>query len=46
MYDRKKVNVKVVDQISDEELNRLTTSLKKLEEFDFLVDCQLVVSKT
>jgi hypothetical protein len=29
----------VLDQISDEELSRLTTSLKKLEGFDFLVDC-------
>jgi hypothetical protein len=46
MNDRKKVNVKVVEQISDTELARLTDSLKKLEGFDFLVDCQLVVSET
>lgn len=41
--DKKKVNVKVVEQISNQELTQLTSGLKKLEGFDFLIDCQLVV---
>ena len=39
----KKVNVQVVEQITDTELKNLTAGLRSIEGFDFLVDAQATV---
>jgi hypothetical protein len=39
MHDnKKKVNVKVMEQIADDELAALVSGLKKIEMFDFFID--------
>ena len=45
MENKKKVNITVMESINDTELCILLESLKKLDGFNFLIDCQLVVSK-
>jgi hypothetical protein len=46
MEDNKRANIKVMERVSDIELNRLMECLKKIEGFEFLVNCQLIISKT
>jgi phage terminase large subunit-like protein len=44
MQDRKKVNVKIMEQINNEQLEKLVDDLKKIDGFDFLVDAQFKVN--
>jgi hypothetical protein len=45
MHDnKKKVNVKVLEQIADDELAALVSGLKKIEMFDFFIDAQFRVN--
>jgi hypothetical protein len=37
----KKVNLKVVSEVSDAELKRLTEGLKRIEGFEFLIDSEM-----
>ena len=45
MHD-KKVNVKVMEQINNEQINRLIEGLKKIDGFDFLLDSQFKIYQT
>jgi hypothetical protein len=44
--NKKQVNIKLVEQISDGEMIKLVEGLKKIDGFDFLVDCQFRVYQT
>lgn len=44
--NNKKVNVKVMEQINDEQINILVEGLKKMDGFDFLVDSQFIICQT
>ena len=41
----KRVNITIMENVSDNELDTLIESLKKISGFDFFVDCQLVIGK-
>jgi hypothetical protein len=46
MQDRKKVTVKIMENITDTELNQLVEGLKKIEGFAFSIDSFVLVAST
>jgi hypothetical protein len=40
---KKKVSIKIMDNINEKELNELTTGLKKIEKFEFFVSIGLQI---
>ena len=46
MQDRKKVTVKIMENVTDTELNQLVKGLKKIEDFAFSIDNFVLVAST
>jgi hypothetical protein len=46
MNNKKKVHVKMMENVTDEELNQLVEGLKKIEGFNFTIDSFVIVSQT
>ena len=42
---KKKINIKIIEQITDNELSYLINELKRINGFDFLVDSQFKINQ-